>query len=425
MTYGATEIIRGAAVVIDDRIDDPDDALQSILKQLRDADVPLITLRSLPSIESLVYWKQFGLIVLDWELSYSSADDSTSIPVGVTVPSELAAGTRQHNFEFISYLLNETALPVFVASNADLEDIRGQLAGAFPDQASGLQDRVMVFGKGELEVSLFETIGVWINSRPALRALDAWSRAYVDAEIAAFHEFSRAEEDWVVSVQRAARADSASFGATLRGLIASSIVNRIGALRLEMADPADAPLSDAAALRRVLHLSAVIPDEALDPSEPGTGDLYVPVGAPQPYPEIRILLTPECDLVRGDVWRYTYLPAIRKVPDPEKQQPASGKRVERIGRPERLHVVTSLLTPAGDEYDIALKDWESISVARWSGPVADDGSGSEPGLWPGFARIGRLLDPYLTHIQQQFALTTIRKGLPRLPVDFFEGWATQ
>lgn len=433
MTATAQEVVRGAAVVIDDRIGEDEDAIQRILNQLEAAEVPTVRMRELPSTGSLVHWKQFGLIVLDWELSYATADEETSVPPGVTVPSELAADVRSANFDFIRSLLDETALPIIIASNADIDSIRSELTDAFPDQVGVLEERLHVFSKSELEVSLFESIGSWIDSRPALKALRAWNRAYVEAEIAAFHQFSRAEEDWVVAVQRAAIADGASFAVTLRDLLASNTVNRIGPLPIEMPDAPSGALQNAAALRQVLHFSAVIPDAALDADEPGTGDLYVRADAIEPYAEIRILLTPECDLARGDSWRFTYLPATRKVPTASRP---SNKRVESIGKPDRLHLVTALLTPAGDEYDIALKEWESTPVRRPragadAGALDPDGTGASEvesdgdALWPGFKRVGRLLDPYLTHIQQNFALATIRKGLPRLPDDFFAGWTSE
>lgn len=423
MTVAAHAVVRGAAVVIDDRINESEDAIQLIIDQLTSAEVPTIRLSELPSVDSLVHWKQFGLIVLDWELSYSNADEDTEVPVGVAVPSELASETREQNFKFIRSLLDETALPIFVASNADIDGIRSELADAFSDHGSGLAERVKVFSKSELEVSLFDAIGAWIESRPALKALRAWKRAYVEAEIQTFHQFSRAEEDWVVSVQRAAIADGASFEATLRDLLASNIINRIGPLAIEMPEPPTEFLSDATALRRVLHLSAVIPGDALVANEPSTGDLFVLDSAEEPYEEIRILLTPECDLTARDPkWRFTYLPAVRAVPTGTK---TSAQRVKSVSSPSKqLHLKSNLLTPGGDEYEIALQGWESIWVERGSSGGVEHEEALDPGeIWPGYRRIGRLLDPYVTHIQQNFSMVTIRKGLPNLPKDFYEGWA--
>ena len=419
MTATAQEVVRGAAVVIDDRIDEPEDAIRSILDQLTTAEVPTVRLRALPSDESLVHWKQFGLIVLDWELTYSTADDATAVPAGVSVPSGLADERDRRSIEFIRSLLEETALPVFVASNADLDGIRAALSEGLNDQAAILEDRVHVFSKSELEVSLFDTIGSWIDSRQALKALRAWKGAYIEAEIATFHQFSQAEEDWVVSVQRAAKADGAPLGVTLRDLIATNTLNRIGPLTIELPEASDDPLSDASALRRVLHLSAVIPDSALAPGEPGTGDLYVAAAAEEPYQEIYILLTPECELTaRDERWRFTVLPAQRDLSNSAKQSP---NRVAAVSKPNRGQLVSNLLTPVGDEYVIRLSAWESTWVEKPSTDSARSGPAGE--LWKDYKRIGRLIDPYVTHIQQHFAMVTIRKGLPNLPTDFYAGWS--
>lgn len=418
MNASTQEVVRGAAMVIDDRIEQSEDAIQLILDQLEAAEVPTVRLKALPSPESLIHWKQFGLIVMDWDLSYGTADDETPVPAGVVVPTELASDMVENNIEFVRSLIRETALPIFVATNSDVDSIRSDLNSAFSGDCSVLEERVNVFSKGELEFELFEKIGKWIAARPALKALNAWKRAYVEAEIAVFHQFSEAEEDWIGSIQRAALADGASFPATLRDLLARNILNRIGPLEIEMSGPAEGLLTDAGALRRVLHMSAVIPETALASYEPCTGDLFVADNAAEPFNEILILLTPECDLTaREPKWRFTYLPATRSV-----SSKPSKKRVDLVANPQRGQLATNLLTPSGDEYLISLRQWESIWVPAASQALDSGMPGSSPPLWNGHRRIGRLIDPYVTHLQQNFALATIRKGLPRLPEDFYQGW---
>lgn len=429
MTAGGQDVIRGTAVVIDDRIEDAEDAISKILDQLRIAEIPTVKLRGLPSNESLIHWKRIGLIVMDWELTYSTADDETDIPPGIVVPTQLAVETSTKNIEFIRTLLRETALPIFIATNSDVGSIRTALASELVDEGIANSGRVHVFSKGELELKLFDTIGAWITGQPGLEVLEAWKRAAVEAEIAVFHVFSQAEEDWVRSVQRAAMADGGTVAVALRDLLATNIVNRIGPLDLELTDPPVSSLSDAAALRRILHLSAVIPEASLATGEPYTGDLYVADDADEPFPEIRILLTPECDLTRRDgKWRFTYVTAVRAVPT---GSPSAKNRAVNVSKPLREHLTMNLLTECGDEYDISLKRWESIWVPGVPAIAvgAPAGGAEQPkaelptvSIWKGFRRIGRLIDPYLTHLQQAFASATIRKGLPALPDDFYEGW---
>lgn len=422
MTMNAADVVRGAAVVIDDRIGE-ESGIDALLKQLKNQSVPTVELRGLPPTESLVHWKQFALIVMDWRLTGGEDEPEIEIPGGVAIPSTLSSQVVNSNIEFLSALLAQTALPVFIATNDDVDTIRTTLAERFASSFPNFEERVHVFSKRELQPDLFSKVADWLDLRPALKVLNAWRKAYVEAEVAVFHDFSQAQEDWVASVQRAAAADKSPLSVTLRDLLAANVLNRVGPLVVELQQPGNDESKNADALRRVLHLSAVVPAASLHGGEPYTGDLYVPEDASEDIcPEIRILLTPECELVnRGQKeWRYTYVTASRRqMPDTQKKQ------MEALAKPQREHIVSSLLTANGDLYEIPLKSWRSehvVRVATGGGREAGDSSGV-PSPWPGFKRIGRLLDPYLTNLQQHFALYAVRKGLPGVPNDFFHGWA--
>lgn len=398
--------------MIDDRIGQETD-IDDLLKQLDDETVPTVRLKRLPPTDALVHWKQFALIVMDWALTDVDEDSEIEIPRGVPVPSTLSQEVVERNIAFIAALLEQTALPVFIATNESLEEVKASLRDAFETTAPIYEERVHVFSKSELKPNLFETIGNWISSRPSLQVLNAWRKTYVAAEIDVFHQFSRAQHDWVGSIQRAAKADDAEIPVVLRDLIAANILNRIGPLEIALGEVAiDGGLDDAASLRRVLHYSAVVPDSSLAPSEVSTGDLFVPEGASEPFKEIRILLTPECDLtLRDENWRFTTLAATRN-PRESKQSRNRAAEAWKLSRSRELFLTVNLLTEDCAEYDIAVNEWSSEIVT----PTKTD---RDFVIWPGHARIGRLLPPYSTFLQQSFASVAIRKGMPRLPADLY------
>lgn len=407
----AGDVVRGAAVVIDDRIGQETD-IDDLLTQLRDQSVPTVELRELPPTEALVHWKQFALIVMDWALTDVEDDSKIEIPQGVPVPSTLTQDVINRNVDFIAALLEQTALPIFIATNESVDDVNTALHDAFADTFPIHRERVHVFSKSELKPNLFERIGKWISSRPALHVLETWRRSYVEAEIDVFHQFSQAQHDWVASIHRAAKADEAEIGVTLRDLIAANILNRIGPLQVQLDEVViDGALDDATPLRRVLHYSAVVPDSSLAASEVSTGDLFVPEHASEPFTSISILLTPECDLtLRDESWRFTSFTATRA----PRESKESTKRAKGAWKPgsKDLHLTVNLLTEDCVEYDIAVNEWTSEMVT----PIKTDNSFV---IWPGHRRIGRLLPPYSTLLQQTFGQVTTRRGLPRLPADLY------
>ena len=413
MTTTALDVIRGAAVVIDDRIGQESD-VDDLLKQLSDSSVPTVKLSKLPPLESLAHWKQFSLLVMDWALTDVGDDErDIKLPPGVAVPPGLSADIVDRNVAFIAALIEQTTMPVFIATNEPVDAVNAALREAFGGAFLTYGERVHVFSKSELRPNLFETIGAWIASRPALQVLDAWRSSYVAAEIDVFHQFSRAQRDWVASVQRAATADDADIRVALRDLIGANVLNRIGPLHVQLGVVAeDDALDDADSLRRVLHYGAVVPNSSLAESEVSTGDLFVSDSATEPFAKISILLTPECDLtLRDKKWRFTTLTAVRSA----REAKASKNRAQaawKWSKSREMYLTVNLLTEDCVEYDVAVNEWSSEIVIP---QTAED----EFVIWPGHRRIGRLLSPYSTFLQQSFAQVAIRKGMPRLPADLY------
>ncbi len=154
--------VRGAAVVIDDRIGQ-ESTIDDLLDQLSRASIPTVQLKRLPPVDSLIHWRQFALIVMDWALTDSGEDSTIELPVGVTVPSTHSATMVSRNIEFITELLKQTALPIFIATNEDPDSINSAMSAGVATEYPTYDERVHVFRKSELKPNLFETIGNWVS----------------------------------------------------------------------------------------------------------------------------------------------------------------------------------------------------------------------------------------------------------------------
>jgi hypothetical protein len=399
-----SDLIVGPAVVVDDKVHQAEGVLQQILAQLSAAGLPVVQLAQLPTIDSLVHWRQLALIVLDWELSYSAAEDA-DLPTGIAVPAILQGEAQEEVHDFIRALMVQTTAPVFILSNASVDEIREALDQNLGDIKEALDRRLQVYSKSEVQIDLMDKLYHWISSKPSLVALKAWNREYVRAETAMFQDFDEASGDWVAAVHAAASADGIAPEIELREILSRNIVNRVGKVEFF---PAFAQLEgsapDGPGLRRVLNRGAVIPGHSLEDQGLGTGDLFVSETASSPYGEIRVVVTPDCELVRAEELRITFLTAVRSV-----KSGLSKNRIKQVLKGSDGHIWSCLLTPDGDEYDIKLSGWDMVRITP-----------TEQGLWSEHKRIGRLMEPYLSHLQQNFALNVTRKGLPRLPDDFFD-----
>ena len=79
-----------------------------------------------------------------------------------------------------------------------------------------------------------------------------------------------------------------------------------------------------------------------------------------------------------------------------------GRITKEIKRNDLESLVLFVLTDSAWPYKVSFKNWERYT---WKEKKEQ--------------RQGRLLEPYITLLQQKFALYFHRQGLPRLPEDYF------
>ena len=174
-------------------------------------------------------------------------------------------------------------------------------------------------------------------------------------------------------------------------------------------------------VRRVLHQHAVLPVERLHSDVIMPGDFFFEEAAKDQedaedeadaedehtfLPQIiDICLTPACDLVARDQTPddlQMFMARASLVADTEL---SSKKAIKRLldSSESTTSVLLHHLVPQDAMYRVRFRDW---FVTTW-GEVKN-------------RRRGRLLDPYVTLLQQRHALFSQRQGQPRLPDDFYE-----
>jgi hypothetical protein len=155
-----------------------------------------------------------------------------------------------------------------------------------------------------------------------------------------------------------------------------------------------------AALRRVVHRNAVVARASLHDDVIMPGDYFSLDGEPD---AILINVTPACDLVAraGTAIEDVHMTLLKgELLSPSKY--SSKTKRKELRSPEGSEV-TWVLRDDGKPYEIQFKSWQR---ATWG--IHRD------------RRLGRLLEPYVTLLQQRFALHFHRQGLPRLPDVYFD-----
>ena len=432
MSNSALSLFVGPAVVVDDEVDDTNTTARAVVAELEGAHFPVLRRRMIPPDEEVAHWQAMSLIVLDWDLlgtisiapdgeDLIEGDDSSLL--GMTFPDSLRQNLKTDSRRFVRKLMKDLYCPIFIISNHDVESIWTQLQdGLDEDEIQQLKARTLVRSKTQDAGSLLESLDEWIVKHPAVYALKTWERGYERAKATLFTDFQRSAIDWPGILWRNSSIDGVNPNHDLTETISRNLLHRM--------DPnlfsADLILSteDSNSLdsvRRVLHQHAVLPVERLhrdvimpgdfffeeapndqEDAEDDTGAQDEQTFLPQ---TIDICLTPACDLVaRNQAPDGVKMFMVRSslVTDAEL---SSKKAIKRLldSSESTTFALLHHLVPEDAMYRVRFGDW---FVTTW-GEVRN-------------RRRGRLLDPYVTLLQQRHALFSQRQGLPRLPDDFYK-----
>jgi hypothetical protein len=393
----------GPAVVVDDKIEEPDLGMRSVLTQIEQRSMPIVKKTELPPEGEIDNWRGFSLIVLDWDLRPVALD----IP-GLSVPTELSEENTAEVCNFVEKLLKKLYCPIFILTNQSVDAVKDELATRLKAVKRQLEARVMVMSKTQVGDHLFDVLTTWIESHPAVYVMELWEQGYLEARGEMFRDFELTSGQWPAILWATSKVDGVNPSFELAETITRNIVHRFRPLAFDdsiLAIEQDEDDLGMSTLRKVVHRGAVVPAESLHEDVVMPGDLFAAGESEDRAAKILINVTPACDLVpRGE----QTLDEVRMfllqgdlLPDEEF---ASKTKVGNLQKASRAEMELEwVLREDARPYMIKFKQW---SIGNW-------GAFKE-------ARIGRLLDPWLTELLQRFYLHFQRQGLPRLPDPFYD-----
>lgn len=374
-----TDIVKlfsGIGVVIDEAIfenGDTPNGIQRISKSLREKHIPVLEYDGLPN-EFLSQFHSVSFVVLDWNLSGESP---------------IPEATINDNIDFIRQLRESCFVPLFIFSDEDPHDIQVKLEESRLYYANC---PIFIKKKDELDTTekLFSEIESWIKSTPSIYVLKKWEKATLEAKTKMLWALSSIHSAWPGVLAKAIQDDGGDKPSELMRLLQNNLSYRLDYPQLD-AEIIESQTDgvEKAELRRLLECERFIPQTIL-PNHPFAGDVYLLEG--KYYLNIR----PDCDIIRSP--KDMYLLKGKVVDETKinsKEEDAilfdSGEFLEKKNCCYVAFVQGKIL--CFSLRDIVIKKWKDIKDHR----------------------IGRLLPPYITKIQQKYAAYLQRQGLPSIP----------
>lgn len=396
------ELFSGIGMVVDDQVynQDSSDKIIRIVENLESKGFPLVKYADVPNV-SLVNIAKFSFVLLDWELVSISDEEGNPI----SRASELEKSTRASLLQFIKEILKSCYLPIFIFSNSEVEDIKEELQNNEIDI-----DNVPIFIKSKSDiisdgnVKVMEVISAWIDKMPSIYVLKVWANAVERAKTHTFQQLGNTKY-WPLAIWKTAEDDSVNPNEELLDVLTQNIFERMQPISIEKEQlfKIGEIKSTKDEMLNVLRAQRLELNPSKDSSM--TGDIYKLKG--KYYLNIR----PTCDCVGRKEQVCTdckkqnciecsnankvYLikfEALKKQEEKDLFEHKYGVFKERNNE--------AILGPLIDNKFYRFK-FQEITIKLYS-DVKEN-------------KKGRILQPFIRHITERYALYIQRQALPRIP----------
>ncbi len=399
------KLFSGIAIIIDDNIkkENSGDLILKIRDQLKKKHIPILEYEDLPDDKEICNFKNINFILLDWYL-FENLESRVKINEQLFI---------KNNIEFLKKIKNVGFIPVFIFSNQEPRSIIEKLSGEDIYNESS-NNNVFIKRKQDLlsednDNLLFAEIEKWLKGTPSMYVLKKWEYSLSKAKRKLFWDFYEINPNWPSVLQKTFTDDGSDVNYELGNFIYKNLSARAEQIIFDdnILDQEDDNISKQD-IRKVLEAERFIKNGAL-PDKPCTGDLFEYDFDDNGLKEKRYYLNirPECDIVRPKNPEL-YCLECRIISD---ESINSEKLFNRGSFAEK---VNNAYIPFINNGEIIKVCFRNMKIFKWKEKLKDKND-KETGKMFKETRIGKLLPPYITKVQQRYSFYLQRQGLPAIP----------
>jgi hypothetical protein len=391
-------LFKGIAVVIDDEVHIKESGVATICAQIHEAGGYVVALTELPA--SAADFTNFGgaaFFVLDWNLLGA---DLGAPEAGVRAPAGLKDQHVKDKIDFLKKLRDSRLAPVFVFTHEDVDAVKAALHECPDLYVNDKPSHIFVMSKQDvIDKGVLQVLNEWVLKVPSALALRLWEVEYEKAKNSLFADFYSKSIYWPAFLWQTFEEDGVPGSDELGRLISRNLLSRMTPFEMDMATfvpeleklKAEEPAEYRRALLSVLEGERFVRADRLHQNSVGPGDVFKEGG--KYYLNIR----PDCDCAirKGNEDPVLYLlkgNKLRAAEVKEMLDPDHGLFKERDDQ--------SIVFAMDDGANVAFR-FKDLHQKAWS-EMKDK-------------RVGRLLPPFSTRIQQRYSAYLQRAGLPKIP----------
>lgn len=434
------KLFQGIAVIFDDEIINPTSTISLIKEIIQSKNIPVAVYKEMPRREVIPSLSNASFVILDWDYTNSELDIDGD--ERLAIPAELKAEQDKDLIQFISELLRLVFIPVFIFTSKSVNSIKTTLRDAhlWNDEK---ENRIFIKQKNDINTEdlLFDAIEEWIKAMPSVYVLKEWEKNISKSKDAMFLELYGYSPNWVKIIWDMLKEDTIEHHRELGEFVTRTLNNRIGAYSFDEDIIGAHKDISPEELRHVVEGERYLAYDD-QPEQAYTGDLFKE--GKKYYLNIRA----QCDLSRMDE-RGEYNPLLYCI---------EGKKLQSkdiVTDDIRMTTEETLIFGAGKRFSLddireickdeaKIQDFNKNFAKHRNGIFFRKGAFLERndkvivGCVAGEQalqfnldisiksfnaekgnRIGRILPPYITRIQQKCSQNMIREGVMPIPKELF------
>ncbi len=395
------DLFKGLAVVIDDELGRAGVDIEKIVESISSEGGYVLELTELPSDDAdMDNFRGVSFFVMDWNLENSSQMESDGSVARIDVPDAVKKTQTQLKLDFLEKLQNSRLAPVFIFTEEPLEEVHDALESSeVLNYKRKAASHVFVMSKADvIKTGVFKVLTSWIEQTPSALVLKSWEQEYERAKNELFVDFYSSSAYWPAFLWTTFEQDSLPPADELGRLITRNLFSRMSPFHVDMTPflpqleekRAAAPEEYRSSMLKVLEGERFVRNVRLHKDSISPGDVFEFEG------KFWLNIRPDCDCVERDgTTLQLYLLKGERL---RKGEITAALNVERGSFVERddqsiVFAMVDEKTVAFKFKDLFFRDWKELRDHR----------------------VGRLLAPFVTRIQQRYSAYLHRPGLPVIP----------
>ena len=384
---GIKNLMSGIAVVIDDalnkeRKNSGDNIFEIVKKIERECKIPFYKTHKIPpagTCNNLLQSASF--VLLDWKLWRGEG-------------SQLAERGIERNIKFLEKA-KDFFMPVFIFTNEHPEDVAYRLPESLYDQNDIKRNFIFVKRKSDLmKEDISNLMENWMQKNASVYTLKTWEQAFYESKINLFSSMYKRSPDWPKVFWESYKKDGVNPSSSMTHLINGVLLGNIKTDIFEEEVFSGKCSQSGEDVKSLMNKASFIKKGKLTKGEARSGDLFMLSDS-----EYSINIRPDCDCIPRDGQSIDSIElyCIKGIEIEESMiSQHYNKKLENFRENINENISFNLHEGKTIRFNFNQLEIKKFSVLKRK-------------------RVGRLIHPYITRMQQRYALYLQRQGLPRVP----------